>query len=634
MKREDLESLCARGVLSPLDYHFGAFMTRLSGRHDPELFLAAALVSKATGQGHVCFDLSSMAEKVLIGEENGTAAIHCPRLDDWRAKIDAAPVVGAPGEYRPLILDDKHRLYLYRYWEYESSLARFVKARATALVEDVDEPLLMEGLARHFDEPRDGETDWQAIAALTSATRRLCIISGGPGTGKTTTVARILALLLEQKQPGGKKLRISLIAPTGKAATRLEEAIGNAKSRLRCSDALKEAIPGKASTIHRFLGAVHGSPYFRHNSRNPLTADVVIVDEASMVDLALMAKLVSALPDHARLILLGDKDQLASVEAGAVLGDICNTARPSDLSDRPRRITRNGNSDTGLTSPPAPDQSSMLDCIVELRRSYRFGEDSGIGALSRAVRDGDGALAMALLRKDSHADIEWMDLPGPDALSRSMKAAVVRGFTPFLKASTLQEMSEAFERFRILSALRKGPFGAAALNGLVEDTLWAEGLIERGAWYVGRPIMITRNDYNLKLYNGDIGFIVPAGGGDAGRLPHHGSPVELAGTREMRAAFPVKDGPPRTFPAPGLPEHETVYATTVHKSQGSEFDEVHLVLPDRESPVLTRELLYTGITRARKKVVLWAREEVFRAAISMRVERSSGLRDAIWSTPE
>jgi exodeoxyribonuclease V alpha subunit len=671
----DLELLYTKGWLSPLDYHFGGLIARLSGNDDPELFLAAALVSKHTGQGHVCFDLSSVAGRPVFEEERAEVPLTLtfPRLHPWRDKIEQSPAVGKPGEFRPLILDGKHRLYLYRYWEYENRLADCIKERSRAAVDSIDRPLLMDGLARHFPETDPGgRTDWQKVAALTSVVRKLCIISGGPGTGKTTTVAKILALLLEQAKGG--RLWIALAAPTGKAATRLEEAIAEAVSRLDCPDAVKEAIPRDASTLHRLLGAVSSSPYFRRNAENPLTQDVVVVDEASMVDLALMAKLASALPDHARLILLGDKDQLASVEAGAVLGDMCNTGSLHPYSGSAEELLlgaeahSRGGEESGGNGQPA-----IATCIVELRKSYRFGEESGIGALSRAIKKGDGAGALELLRNGRFQDIEWKELPHPEALVRALRSPVLEGFRQFFDSSGTSEMWDGFGRFRILCALRRGPFGAAALNTLVEQVLREQRIIQPGQWYHRRPIMVTRNDYNLRLFNGDIGFVLDhwedvengTGGarthgarddatdaaGDDGVRDDEGDTGTKDGVEDdardgadgrrrvesgagcevrMRAVFPVSNGPPRAFPPSRLPEHETVYATTVHKSQGSEFDEVLLILSDRESPALTRELLYTGITRARKRLVVWGREDVFRAAASKRIQRSSGLRDAIW----
>jgi exodeoxyribonuclease V alpha subunit len=420
----------------------------------------------------------------------------------------------------------------------------------------------------------------------------------------------------------------------------------------------------------------------------------VMVDEASMVDLALMAKLVRALPPEARLILLGDKDQLASVEAGAVLGDICDTGNTHPFSGRPCEELGSapaganaldssfplpqgegqGEGKTSLEapsprpSPPCPGERDLFpgpnstvlpagahqgtlegaqspgigDCIVELRKSYRFGGASGIGAVSRTINAGDGSKAFDLLNDPGWKDVSWRELPRPEALAPSLRDVILQGFSSFLQAPNFPEMFAAFEAFRILCALRQGPYGVVALNRLVENTLNAARLIQPGQWYRGRPIMITANDYNLRLFNGDIGIIMP--GDWAGveahadqRNPAQATPdhpardaVAMESQSALYALFPAPGAAPRKFPPARLPAHETAYAMTVHKSQGSEFDEVLLLLSDRASPVLTRELLYTGITRARQRVSVWGRETVFRSAVASRIQRSSGLRDAIW----
>ncbi|MDO8785597.1 MAG: exodeoxyribonuclease V subunit alpha, partial [Syntrophales bacterium] len=506
------------------DLHFARLMTELAGRNSPELFLTAALVSRNTREGHICLDLSSFEGRPLTAGELEGYPPMCPPLSQWLRLLEASGVVGKPGDYRPLILDGGSRLYLYRYWDYEKKLADFIRERTgngngePQIFSDeagIDPAILKDGLDRLFPSPPIGETtDWQRLAAVISLYNRFSVISGSPGTGKTTTVAKIMVLLLEQSK--GKALRISLAAPTGKAAARLEEAIKKTRETLHCSESVRAAIPETATTIHRLLGTVPDSPYFFYNSGNPLPVDVVIVDEASMVDLPLMSKLVQAIPRTARLILLGDKDQLASVEAGAVLGDICG-AGSLDIfsrvfSEKLRKYTRNG---IQVVSH-AGEAPVICDSLVQLKKNYRFGEESGIGYLASAVNGGDGDGALALLKSGVYSDIQWSELPWPDTLASALSEKLINNFKNYLQAidfkANTEEIFNLFDGFRILSALRQGPFGAAALNILVEQSLRRENLIRPDtSWYRGRPVMVTRNDYNLRLFNGDTGIILPDG---------------------------------------------------------------------------------------------------------------------------
>ncbi len=533
-------------------------------------------------------------------------------MERWVQGLKKEGVVGRPGEYKPLILNGP-RLYLFRYWEYEKKLIDFLKERTAEEAFPANAASLRAGLARLFPAADPGETDWQKVAALASAWKRFCVISGGPGTGKTFTVAKILALLLEQNSPG--TLRIALAAPTGKAAARVQEALKKARERLECTDAVKAALPLEAYTLHRLLKPIPATPYFRYDSKNPLPFEVVVIDEASMVDLALLSKLVQALPPLSKLILLGDKDQLASVEAGAVLGDICGVEKhygfSRDFRDACQRIAGER-----LEVGAEEDRGTgMRDVIIPLKKSYRFGSSSGIRAVSRAVNEGDGAGAYDLLRATNAADIRWGDLPSPEALGARLKDLAVRDLSGYFQPNRAENIFDLFSRFRILCALREGPYGVQALNRLMEQLLRQEGLIRQiGRWYPGRPVMVTKNDYQLRLFNGDMGITLP----------------DPDGNHELRVFFPSPEGGVRKFPPRRLPEHETVYAMTVHKSQGSEFDRVLLILPDRDAPVLTRELIYTGITRAREQMEIWGKKTTFLRAVSRRIQRSSGLREALW----
>jgi len=592
--------------LTAIDRHFAAFIRREAGDAPPSLLHAVSLASNAVGNGNICLNLADIAGREIVVDG---AELRLPEVGQLTSELSGTGVVGAPGSFKPLVLDGDGRLYLYRYWQYERNLARTIMAKSTHSAFDIDEALLSEGVARLFHRSVEGETDWQKVAALASVCKGFCVISGGPGTGKTSTVVKIIALLLEQAKGG--TLRIALAAPTGKSAARLKESIRLMKEKLDCSAEVKALIPEEVTTIHRLLGVRKDSVRFRHGEDNLLPHDVVIVDEASMVALPLMAKLALALKEDARLILLGDRDQLASVEAGAALGDICGGGRQEPFSagfiEYVSRVSGEKIAD-GSTEAAAPP---LADSLVILKRNYRFAADSGIGAVARAVNAGDGAGAIDLLKAGNN----WHDIPAADSLKRSLAARVIAGYGAYLASVSPIEALQRFDCFRILCALRQGTYGVSGVNALVEEILAGKGLIDtRSRWYPGRPVMITVNDYHLKLFNGDVGIVLPD--------------PDSEGT--LRVWFPDSDGGIRSVSPVRLPAHETVYAMTVHKSQGSEFDRVLMLLPGHDSEALTRELIYTGLTRAKNDVEVWGNEDVFGAAVSRRIERKSGLRDALW----
>ena len=616
MNTQTAPSTAPAALLAPIDRQFAALMSRLSG-DSLEVKLAAALVSYHRRQGNICFDLDEYGinppTDELIKELDSPSWPEKARL---LQSLKASPVVGKPGDFTPLVLDGKDRLYLHRYWKYESDLAAFVShltqdCHATA----IDTTSLSQGLANLFPNSDPAEIDWQMAAAFAAVRRRFCIISGGPGTGKTRTVVVLLALLLEQQSA----MRIALVAPTGKAAARLQESVKSTRDGLNCPPAVKDRLPHEACTIHRLLGAIPGSAYFRHHADNPLPFDAVVVDEASMVDLALMAKLVEAIPPTGRLILLGDKDQLASVEAGAVLSDLCNSGAARKYS---RSFAREFYALTGQSLPEADlsDRVAELgDCIIELRKNYRFGGQGRIFELSQKVNSGDSRGAFTVLSESdpsTRSQVSWKTVPPPAKLKEALKPVILSGYQEYLRA--LRESNplgalKAFSQFRVLCALRAGPYGVENLNRLVEEILAGAGLIEaQGLFYAGRPVMVTRNDYNLKLFNGDIGLI------------------QRNAQSELRACFAGPDQAAREFMALRLPEHETAYAMTVHKSQGSEFKKVLFILPQEDTAVLSRELVYTGLTRASETVELWSAPEIFKTSVERKISRRSGLRESLW----
>jgi exodeoxyribonuclease V alpha subunit len=607
MKKTKMEKKLDGGYFSPMDRHFAGFMARLAGEtSSEELSLAAALASRSTGLGNTCLDLKDLAGKPLEDDTGGPLPV-CPGLDSWRQNLKKSSVVGSPGQFKPLVLDQNSRLYFHRYYEYERIVAEKITELARCKPEKVDLGMLAEGLQRLF--PGRDIGDRQRVAAACALANKLTVVSGGPGTGKTTTVAKILALFLEQT--AGSHFRAALCAPTGKAAARLQEAIVNAKDSLDCSPEVKHAIPDAALTIHRLLGYKYGSSSRRYGPENHLPYDIVVVDEASMVDLSLMAGLLAALSPEARLILVGDRDQLASVEAGSVLGDICGEG---EVPGFPQEFVENLRGAAALV-PERHQRASrpVADCVVQLETNYRFGSQSGIGRLSKSVNGGDSRRALSLLTSGDYPDLSFSTLPRPGDLARKLKQRVIEGFRDYLAACDERRACELFGNFRILCPVRKGPYGVESINRLVERILAEEGLIRINEhWYDRRPVMINRNDYQLGLYNGDIGLVwMNEQGGTSVIFPS--SEVSLKKILPWR-----------------LPEHDTVFAMTVHKSQGSEFDNVLVILPDNDSPVLTRELIYTAITRGRKKVEVLGNEDLLETAVSRKIVRSSGLRESLW----
>jgi len=565
------------GVLAPADVHVAVRLLTLAGENDPDVALAAALAVRAPRLGHVYADLATVRDTTVVDVEEPVdiASLPWPDVGAWIARLARSGLV----HDGPLRLEGT-RVYLDRYWREERQIAtdlRGFAGEAPAVADDV----LAEGLARLFG-PGD---DAQRRAADAAVRRRLAVVAGGPGTGKTTTVARIAALLAEQAAAAGAPPPlIALAAPTGKAAARLEEAVHDEARRLDVSDDVRASLLSLgASTLHRLLGRRRGShSRFRHQRGNRLPHDVVVVDETSMVSLSLMARLVEAVRPDARLVLVGDPGQLSSIEAGAVLGDIVGPA-------------------TG-------------EGIVVLDRVHRFG--GGIAALAGAVRDGDADAALEVLRAAPEG-VVWLeqDAGSEEGLELVRRRAVDAGRAIFHAAreGDAESALGALGAFRLLCAHRRGPYGVAAWGPQVEGWLAADvaGFSADERWYPGRPLMVTENDYALRLYNGDTGVVVAgADGRTTAAFERRGEVMPVAPSR--------------------LESVDTVYAMTIHKAQGSQFGTAAVLLPDRASRLLTRELLYTAITRAREELILAGTEDAVRAAVERPVARASGLRELLW----
>ncbi len=614
------EQATALGALRALDVQFA----RMVAGEDPAMMLAAACLSAEAGRGHVCLRLSELQPDTLFeGRFPALArglwlAAGEPDEAMWLAVLEQHPAISDGSQPTPLVLQQQ-RLYLQRMWQDEGQVAAFFindKSNPLLAMDEpnnqlaVDEPRLRAVLDSLFGPAKTGEVNWQKVAAAVAVTRRISIISGGPGTGKTTTVARLLAALVQLQSD--RRLRIQLAAPTGKAAARLTESLGQASQQLDLTEEERAQFPDEASTLHRLLGAQPNSQRMRYHQGNPLHLDVLVVDEASMVDLPMMARLIAALPEQARVVFLGDRDQLASVEAGAVLGDICRFAEQGYSPARAAQLERLTGCQVEGVELEHP--ASVRDSLCLLRKSYRFDANSGIGILAAAVNAGDSPSARRILSRDL-ADVGSFPLNETDDFKALLEACVA-GYRPYLEAVAANaqpaNILKAFSHFQVLCALREGPFGLSGLNERIEQSLQRSGLIRRpvalgGRWYAGRPVMISRNDSALGLFNGDIGIALRN---------------ELG---ELRVYFQLPDGQIKSVQPSRLPVHDTAYAMTVHKSQGSEFDHTLLVLPNHFLPVLTRELVYTAITRAKRQLSLYSSEKVLGLAIRTPTQRRSGL---------
>jgi len=591
-------------LITAIDLQFSQWLAQKLPKSSTKSLLLSALVSSELAQGHVCIDLNCLDEII----EHWPSVIRVTAMKilsgEQRALIDGK-IIGDGSVLTPLVIDN-NRLYLHRYWQYECQVAAKLLSAKEQDLQVLSSSRLKAQLDRYFSSVE--QPDWQRVAAAVTSNQLISVISGGPGTGKTTTVTKLLAIYIENQLLLGRRPIVQLAAPTGKAAARLSESIAQAKMRLAMPDDVQSLIPEQGKTLHRLLGARAKSNKFIHNSDNPLLVDLLVIDEASMIDLPMMARIVDALSSQTRLVLIGDRDQLASVEAGSVLGDICAVPQLACYSQAQSRLLAES------CDFKASGYSDYLfaDHLAFLQKSYRFSADSGIGELARYCNAGDVAGVDKVIN-GAYKDLAWIV---PSADDKQLLTPIIEGYTDYISlmrsGSSPMQLLAAFNSFQVLCAQRVGAYGVEKINQQLEAYFESKKIKDAdNRWYIGRPVMITRNDNQMQLYNGDIGIACLDEA--SGQLK-----VWFEQGGELRALLPSR-----------LPAHESVFAMTVHKSQGSEFKHVMLVLT-QSTKVVNRELVYTAITRAKARFSFLGLTKVLKRAVGVSTRRSSGLADRIW----
>jgi exodeoxyribonuclease V alpha subunit len=630
--RERAGVLLDEGLVEDADLRIAAELGRFGGELREDVLLALALVAAAPRRGDVALDLARSVAEPSIGLPPGR---------EWLDAVATSPLVSGPGAdaVTPFVLDGA-LLHSRRAFEQQVRLAAKLRARADAGLADlggapVDLEALAEQLRRHFPESRGAALDRQMLAVATGTLRFVSVIAGGPGTGKTFTIRTLLAVLFELAAARGTELRVALTAPTGKAAARITQAIGEELADLRVEDTTRAALASlDARTIHRLLGVDRRAGRPRRATDATLPYDVVVVDEASMVDLTLMCRLLDALHPETRLVLLGDRHQLASVEAGSVLADLV----PEGTSGLTSRWTSgfSGALEVALGIPLESDEAASLlgECVVHLERPRRFDASAPVGLLAKGISEGS---AQSIERALAVFD-ESPSPGGPSAtlvphgragrLDEPLIARLASGYAPYIDVleggPAGRETIEAFhlrvlralETYRVLCVHRAGPFGAESVARSLGGSLLRgrrRGSRDVDSDWVGKPVLVVRNSYDTGLFNGDVGVVVARDGGRAVAF--------TAGADSVRYVRPER-----------LPPHELALATTVHKAQGSQFDHVALLLPDVLSAILTREVVYTGVTRARESVTVAGDRAILRAALARPTVRASGLATMLWGS--
>jgi len=607
----DRNVLSSIGLPSSFDYALADSLIQRGATREPWLRELIAQLSAAVQQGHSCLPLQELCDELASSTPNDRGIV-CT-TEQLHERLSASGLVGDPGAETPLICDGKN-LYLRRYFEYERRIAEDLLRRTCADPVMLESSRLRKQIETLFPANTTTKPDWQRVAAVLALRQNLTVILGGPGSGKTWTVLRLLVLIAQQTlppsnvveaelEPQKKSLRIALAAPTGKAARRVSDSLQRDLAELPVSDELRAILPREATTLHRLLGMRPHSSKPRYDRANPLPLDVLVLDEASMIDLPSMARVLDALPREARLILLGDPDQLASIEIGNVLSEL----RVFNLHNRYSPLVAANIAGVTGSAPEITSASTARfgDVVVTLTHSHRFSAGGSIAKLVEAVRNGDADCACEILRQGD--SIVWHEHEQNDAFAQTLKIAV-QHYGPLQAATAPEQALHALAHFRVLGALREGPWGTRALNAAI-----ARAQLGLKVWqplplhYPSAPLLVSENDHTLRLYNGDSGVL-------------------LVDTQQrLRAWFADAQHGVRGLSANQLPAFELGYAMTVHKAQGSEYDTVLVLLPPQPHPLLTREWLYTALSRARNELILMGNETVLRAAIASPAQRWSGL---------
>ncbi len=592
--------------LNYFDYYFSRFLLE---KEDENRYLAHFIfmcLGMHTRKGNVCLDLRKDFNIINFLDKNGFD------YKDLYSELSELNCIGKKlSDKKPLVMKNE-LLYFYRFFHYETFFAQWIKEKSCFKEPDLEIIEKLKIVFLKYFNFSEGETDWQKFAVLSSCLFGFCAISGGPGTGKTTTIAKIISVIAELFYLENPVIKIC--APTGKAASRLIEALKKTISELgEKNKAYYNIIPEKAYTIHKLLGYNFKTSDFKYNKDNRLRADFLIVDEASMIDLRLMSCLASALEDDCRLILSGDRFQLASVSPGSVFGDICRRGEKIFYSEPYSKIIENFFDINLLKDRISPDKSDFSDCIIELEKNYRFKDDSGIKKLADTVKAGNEKDFENILNSDL-TDIFYINMEKFDNPENILKNFVNKYYSPLLQSENFDDAMKKFSEFMILTPVNDGVWGVNSINNVIEKILTGyNSFNSESEWYNGKPVMISGNDYKNSLFNGDIGIFI-------GKNNLENGSVFFSGDKKLiKQISPLR-----------LENFETVYSMTVHKSQGSEFDNIFIIIPDYSLRVLSRELLYTAVTRAKKKVFICGSKSALKFAINHYSQRTSGLFTRLW----